>query len=66
MIAGLAIQMGVTYVALLKLFTPMKIRTFFAGIALVLGVDRILDMLRTTTNITGDRTVATLVAASEG
>jgi Na+/H+-dicarboxylate symporter len=37
-----------------------------AGIALVLGVDRILDMLRTTTNVTGDCTVATLVAASEG
>ena len=65
-IAGLAIKMGVTYVAFLKLFTPMKTRTFFAGIALVLGVDRILDMLRTTTNITGDCTVATLVAASEG
>ena len=36
-----------------------------AGIALILGVDRILDMLRTVTNITGDATVATLVAASE-
>jgi Na+/H+-dicarboxylate symporter len=35
------------------------------GIALILGVDRILDMLRTVTNITGDATVATLVAASE-
>ena len=37
-----------------------------AGIALILGVDRILDMLRTVTNITGDVTVATVVAASEG
>ncbi len=37
-----------------------------AGIALILGVDRILDMLRTTTNVTGDATVAVLVAASEG
>ena len=36
-----------------------------AGIALVLGVDRILDMLRTVTNVTGDATVATIVAASE-
>ena len=36
-----------------------------AGISLILGVDRILDMLRTVTNITGDATVATLVAASE-
>jgi proton glutamate symport protein len=37
-----------------------------AGIALILGVDRILDMLRTLTNVTGDATVATVVAASEG
>ena len=36
------------------------------GIALILGVDRILDMLRTVTNVTGDATVATLVAATEG
>jgi len=33
---------------------------------LILGVDRILDMLRTVTNVTGDATVATLVAATEG
>jgi Na+/H+-dicarboxylate symporter len=37
-----------------------------AGIALILGVDRILDMLRTVTNVTGDATVATLVASTEG
>lgn len=37
-----------------------------AGIALILGVDRILDMLRTVTNVTGDATVATVIAASEG
>jgi Na+/H+-dicarboxylate symporter len=36
------------------------------GIALILGVDRILDMLRTTTNVTGDATVASVVAMSEG
>jgi Na+/H+-dicarboxylate symporter len=36
------------------------------GIALILGVDRILDMVRTVTNVTGDATVATLVASSEG
>jgi proton glutamate symport protein len=35
------------------------------GIALILGVDRILDMLRTVTNITGDATVACIVGASE-
>ncbi len=36
-----------------------------AGIALILGVDRILDMCRTVTNVTGDATVAVTVAASE-
>ena len=35
------------------------------GIALILGVDRIIDMCRTAANITGDATVAAVVAASE-
>lgn len=37
-----------------------------AGIAIVLGVDRILDMCRTTLNVTGDILVAAWVARSEG
>lgn len=37
-----------------------------AGIALILGVDRILDMLRTTVNVTGDAAVTVLVAHQEG
>lgn len=37
-----------------------------AGIALILGVDRPLDMARTATNITGDVTVAAIIATSEG
>jgi Na+/H+-dicarboxylate symporter len=36
------------------------------GIALILGVDRPLDMCRTVLNITGDATVCTVVARSEG
>ena len=36
-----------------------------AGITLILGVDRILDMCRTTANITGDAMVASIVATSE-
>jgi Na+/H+-dicarboxylate symporter len=36
------------------------------GLALILGVDRPLDMLRTVVNITGDSTVSTIVARSEG
>ena len=35
------------------------------GIALILGVDRIIDMCRTTANVTGDAAVAAVVAASE-
>ena len=37
-----------------------------AGIALILGVDRILDMARTAANVTGDVTVSAIVASSEG
>ena len=36
-----------------------------AGIALILGVDRILDMMRTVVNVTGDATVAVAIASSE-
>ncbi|MEX0890299.1 MAG: dicarboxylate/amino acid:cation symporter, partial [Balneolaceae bacterium] len=36
------------------------------GIALILGVDRILDMIRTAVNITGDAAVSVAVASSEG
>lgn len=36
------------------------------GIALILGVDRLLDMTRTVVNVTGDATVTTIVARSEG
>ena len=36
-----------------------------AGIALILGVDRILDMMRTVTNVTGDASVAVAVASTE-
>ncbi len=36
------------------------------GIALVLGVDRILDMCRTAVNVTGDLTATVIIARSEG
>ena len=35
------------------------------GIGVILGVDRILDMVRTTINITGDSTITLMVDASE-
>lgn len=37
-----------------------------AGIALILGVDRILDMLRTSVNVTGDLTCSAVIARTEG
>ncbi|USD68080.1 dicarboxylate/amino acid:cation symporter [Vibrio sp. SCSIO 43136] len=36
------------------------------GIALIMGVDRLLDMIRTAVNITGDSAVSVIVAKSEG
>ncbi|MFK7731295.1 MAG: dicarboxylate/amino acid:cation symporter [Pseudomonadales bacterium] len=36
------------------------------GIALIIGVDRLLDMLRTAVNVTGDAAVTCVVAQSEG
>ena len=36
------------------------------GIALILGVDRLLDMMRTAVNVAGDSTVALTVAQTEG
>ncbi len=37
-----------------------------AGLALIIALDRPLDMCRTIVNVTGDATVASLVASSEG
>jgi Na+/H+-dicarboxylate symporter len=36
------------------------------GIALIIGVDRLLDMMRTAVNITGDATATVIIANSEG
>ena len=36
------------------------------GIAVILGVDRILDMFRTTVNVTGDSAITLIVDRSEG
>jgi len=36
------------------------------GIGLILGVDRLMDMIRTSVNISGDAVVTTIVAKSEG
>jgi Na+/H+-dicarboxylate symporter len=36
------------------------------GIALIIGVDRLLDMIRTVINVTGDAVASVVVAKSEG
>ena len=36
------------------------------GIGLLLGVDRLMDMIRTAVNVSGDAMVTTVVASSEG
>jgi Na+/H+-dicarboxylate symporter len=36
------------------------------GIALIMGVDRLLDMMRTAVNVTGDAAITSIVAKSEG
>ncbi len=36
----------------------------FAGLAMVVGIDKIIDMMRTTVNVTGTATCVTIVAAS--
>jgi len=36
------------------------------GLALIAGIDRVLDMFRTSVNVTGDASAAVVIAASEG
>ncbi|MFQ6082590.1 MAG: dicarboxylate/amino acid:cation symporter [Candidatus Aminicenantia bacterium] len=57
---------GVPGVGMITLAMVLKaINIPLEGIALILGVDRILDMLRTVTNVTGDGTAAVVVSATE-
>ena len=48
------------------LTSPGKESLPVEGVALIIGVDRFLDMVRTMVNVTGDATVATIVAHQEG
>lgn len=58
---------GVPSVGLITLTMVMKsVGVPLEGIALILGVDRILDMCRTVVNITGDASASVVVAAGEG
>jgi Na+/H+-dicarboxylate symporter len=55
---------GIGMVTLTIVLTQLGIP--LEGIALVVGVERILDMARTTVNVTGDTTCAVWVAKTEG
>jgi Na+/H+-dicarboxylate symporter len=58
---------GVPGVGMITLALVLKtIGIPLEGIALILGVDRLLDMCRTMVNVTGDASCASVVAATEG
>jgi len=72
MVAGLAILGGIGTAGVPSASIPFivvvaaSVGVNPALIAVILGVDRILDMCRTTLNVAGDMTAATYVARSEG
>ena len=55
---------GVGLIMLAMVFTQVGLPV--EGIALIMGVDRLLDMMRTAVNVTGDAAITTIVAKSEG
>jgi proton glutamate symport protein len=55
---------GAGMITLALVLTTAGIPT--VGVALILGVDRILDMFRTTLNVTGDLVVSAVMAVREG
>lgn len=58
---------GVPGVGLILLATVLQqVGLPVEGIAIIIGVDRLLDMTRTAVNVTGDSAVSTIVDKSEG
>jgi Na+/H+-dicarboxylate symporter len=55
---------GVGLIMLSMVFTQVGLP--LEGIGLILGVDRLLDMVRTAVNVSGDGVVSAIVARSEG
>jgi len=55
---------GVGLIMLSMVFTQVGLPV--EGIGLILGVDRILDMIRTAVNVSGDAAVSVIVGKSEG
>ena len=55
---------GVGLITLIMVLEQVGLPT--DGIAMIIGVDRLLDMARTAVNVSGDAMIACLVAGSEG
>jgi Na+/H+-dicarboxylate symporter len=55
---------GVGLIMLSMVFTQVGLPV--EGIGLILGVDRLMDMVRTAVNVSGDAVVSSIVAKSEG
>ena len=55
---------GVGIIMLIMVLTSVGLPP--EGIAIILGVDRLLDMCRTVLNVSGDMVGATIVATTEG
>jgi Na+/H+-dicarboxylate symporter len=55
---------GVGLITLAMVLTSVGLPT--EGIALIMGIDRIIDMTRTAVNVTGDAVCTTIVAHKEG
>lgn len=55
---------GVGLIMLSMVFTQVGLPV--EGIGLILGVDRLMDMIRTAVNVSGDAAVSSIVAKSEG
>jgi Na+/H+-dicarboxylate symporter len=55
---------GAGMITLAMVLTASGIPT--VGVALILGVDRLLDMFRSAVNVTGDLAVTTVMAVTEG
>lgn len=60
---GTAAVPGVGLITLAMVLTQVGLPV--EGIALIIGVDRLLDMVRTAVNVTGDSVVSLIVATSE-
>ncbi len=60
---GTAAVPGVGLIMLTMVFAQVNLP--IEGIGLILGIDRLLDMVRTAVNVTGDATVSSIVATGE-